>query len=334
MAEHQGFSSAWQERLSALRSTRPVLKIVWQLGPGVVVFGLVALVFASLLPLALLWIPKLIVDAIVQARVANQPVSPRLWWLFAAEFSLAVLTGILARAIDYSDSLLADKYTRHVSIQVMKHAAELDLIAYEDPVFYDRLERARVQATDRLGMIQQIGRLIQLVITTITLSVTIIVYSPWLMLLLIAGVLPAFLGESHFAFLGYAKNFRQTPVRRQLDYLRLVGGSKEAAKELKLFGLSNFLTQRFTRLSDKIYEENVALSRRKLVAGAFLSVIAYMGYYSAYAFVIWRTVTGAYSIGLWYLLSGAILQASNNLQQIFSTLSGIADQALFLTDLL
>ena len=334
MPEQGNVGGGWQERLSALRNTPPVLKIVWQSGPGVVIFGLVARIFASLLPLALLWIPKLIVDAIVHSRVAGQPVSPRLWWLVAAEFSLAVLSGILARAIDYSDSLLADKYTRHVSIQVMKHAAELDLIAYEDPVFYDRLERARVQATDRLGMIQQIGRLIQLVITTITLSVTIIVYSPWLMLLLIAGVLPAFLGESHFAFLGYAKNFRQTPVRRQLDYLRLVGGSKEAAKELKLFGLSAFLTRRFTALSDGIYEQNVALSRRKLIAGAFLSVIAYLGYYSAYAFVIWRTLTGVYSIGLWYLLSGAILQASNNLQQIFSTLSGIADQALFLTDLL
>jgi ATP-binding cassette subfamily B protein len=299
-----------------------------------VIFGLVARLFASLLPLALLWIPKLIVDAIVHAKVASQPVSPRLWWLVAGEFGLAVLGGVLARAIDYSDSLLADKYTRYVSIQVMKHAAELDLIAYEDPVFYDRLERARVQATDRLGMIQQIGRLIQLVITTITLSVTIMVYSPWLMLLLIAGVLPAFLGESHFAFLGYAKNFRQTPIRRQLDYLRQVGGSKEAAKELKLFGLSKFLTERFTTLSDGIYEENVALSRRKLIAGAFLSVIAFMGYYSAYVFVIWRTVTGAYTLGLWYLLSGAILQASSNIQQIFSTVSGIADQALFLTDLL
>jgi ATP-binding cassette subfamily B protein len=334
MAEQQNFLSSWQERLSALRNTPPVLKIVWQSGPGVVLFGLVSRVVASLLPLALLWIPKLIVDAIVYAKVSQQPVSPRLWWLVASEFGIAVVGGILARAIDYSDSLLADKYTRHVSIQVMKHAAELDLIAYEDPVFYDRLERARVQATDRLGMIQQIGRLIQLMITTITMSVTIIVYSPWLMLLLIAGVLPAFLGESHFAFLGYAKNFRQTPVRRQLDYLRLVGGSKEAAKELKLFGLSKFLTQRFTKLSDGIYEENVALSRRKLIAGAFLSLIAYTGYYAAYAFVIWRTVTGMYTIGLWYLLSGAILQASNNLQQIFSTLSGIADQALFLTDLL
>jgi len=334
MAEHQSFLSSWQERLTALRNTPPVLKIVWQSGPGVVIFGLVARLFASLLPLALLWIPKLIVDAIVHAKVASQPVSPRLWWLVAGEFGVAVLGGVLARAIDYSDSLLADKYTRYVSIQVMKHAAELDLIAYEDPVFYDRLERARVQATDRLGMIQQIGRLIQLVITTITLSVTIMVYSPWLMLLLIAGVLPAFLGESHFAFLGYAKNFRQTPIRRQLDYLRQVGGSKEAAKELKLFGLSKFLTERFTTLSDGIYEENVALSRRKLIAGAFLSVIAFMGYYSAYVFVIWRTVTGAYTLGLWYLLSGAILQASSNIQQIFSTVSGIADQALFLTDLL
>ena len=143
-----------------------------------------------------------------------------------------------------------------------------------------------------------------------------------------------FLRESHFATRGYAKNFRQTPVRRRLDYLRQRGGSKEAAKELKLFGLSKFLTEgRFTP-ADGIYKENVALSRRKLIAGAFLSVVAYVGYYSAYAFVIWRTVTGVYTIGLWYLLSGAILQASNNLQQIFSTLSGIADQGLFLTDLL
>src|SRR6202021_3852204 len=133
----------------------------------------------------------------------------------------------------------------------MNHAASLVLVAYEDAVFYDRLERARVQATDRLVMIQAVGRLVQQSITTITLSVSIMFFSPWLMLLLIAGVVPAFLGESHFAFLGYAKNFRQTPMRRQLDYLRILGGSKEAAKELKLFGLKNFLLPRFTRLSDE-----------------------------------------------------------------------------------
>ena len=142
-----------------------------------------------------------------------------------------------------------------------------------DPVFYDRLERSRGQATDRLGMIQSIGRLVQQVITTVSLSVSIILFSPWLLLLLVAGVVPAILGESHFAFLGYAKNFRQTPIRRQLDYLRVLGGSKEAAKELKLFGLKDFLVGRFTRLSDQIYGEDVALARRRLVAGSLLSIV-------------------------------------------------------------
>jgi ATP-binding cassette subfamily B protein len=334
MAEQRNFWIGWQERLSALRNVPAVLKIVWDSGPAVVVFGLVSRLFASFLPVVLLWITKLIIDGIVRAVSIHQPVQPGFWWLVATEFSLAVLASILTRAIDYSDSLLADKYTRHVSIRVMDHAASLDLLAYEDPVFYDRLERARVQATDRLGMIQAIGRLVQLCITTLTLSVSIMLFSPWLMLLLIVGVIPAFIGESHFAFLGYAKNFRQTPIRRQLDYLRVLGGSKEAAKELKLFGLRTFLRERFTRLSDEIYQENVALSRRKLIAGSLLSVVGTMGYYAAYVFVIWRTIAGALSIGTLTFLAGAILQASSNIQQIFSTLAGIADQALFLTDLL
>ena len=334
MAEPERLSTGWGERISALRNVPAVLKIVWDSGPAVVIFGLVSRLFSSFLPVVLLWITKLIIDGIVRAVSTHQPVQRGFWWLVAAEFSLAVLNSVLIRTIDYSDSLLADKYTRYVSIRVMNHAASLDLMAYEDPVFYDRLERARVQATDRLVMIQAIGRLVQQAITTITLSVSIMLFSPWLMLLLIAGVLPAFLGESHFALLGYAKNFRQTPMRRQLDYLRVLGGSKEAAKELKLFGLRNFLRDRFTGLSDEIYKENVALSRRKLIAGSLLSVVGTMGYYSAYVFVIWRTVAGALSIGTLTFLTGAILQASSNIQQIFSTLAAIGDQALFLTDLL
>jgi ATP-binding cassette, subfamily B, bacterial len=332
---HKGsLLGSWQERLSALRNIPPVLGIVWRSGPLVVTLGLLFRLFSALLPIALLWVAKLIIDMIVHTVTTHAPVQPRLWWLVAAEFGLAVTSGILARFIDYFDSLLADKYTRHVSIEVMKHASQLDLIAYEDPTFYDRLERARVQATDRLGMIQSIGRLVQQVITTISLSVSILIFSPWLLLLLIAGVIPAFLGESHFAFVGYAKNFRQTPLRRQLDYLRVLGGSREAAKELKLFGLRKFLLDRFAKLSDQIYQENVSLARRRLIAGAGLSMIGTAGYYAAYVLVVWRTVTGALTIGTLTFLAGAILQASSNIQQIFSTLSSIADQALFLTDLL
>jgi ATP-binding cassette subfamily B protein len=334
MAVGDDFWGGWRERLIALRNVPPVLRIVWESGPLVVSLGLVFRLISSLLPLAALWITKLIVDGIVQVASSHQPAKPLLWWLVAAEFAIAILGGILGRTIDYLDALLADKYTRHISIRVMKHAAGLDLTAYEDPVFYDRLERARVQATDRLGMIQSIGRLVQQVITAASLSVSILLFSPWLLLLLIVGILPAFLGESHFAFLGYARNFRQTPVRRELDYLRVLGGSREAAKELKLFGLKDFLVERFTRLSDQLYRENVDLARRRLIAGSFLSMIGTAGYYSAYVYVIWRTATGSLTIGKMIFLTGAIMQASGNIQQIFSTLSSIADQALFLTDLL
>jgi len=334
VAKKDSLEGDWRERVKALRNVPPILKIVWQSGPGVVTFGLIARAVAALLPVALFWIPKLIIDILIQVRQVHGSVPDRLWWLVLAEFGLAIVLSLLSRLIDYSDSLLAEKYTRHVSIQVMKHASELDLTAYEDPIFYDRLERARVQATDRLVMIQSIGRLELQLLTAASMSFAVMLYSPWLMLLLVAAVVPAFLGESHFAFLGYAKNFRQTPIKRQLDYLRQIGGSKEAAKELKLFSLSKFLTERFSKLSDAIYEQDVALARRKLVVGSALSLISTGGYYSAYLYVIWRTVAGALSIGTLTFLANAILQASNNIQQVFSTLSGIADQALFLTDLL
>jgi ATP-binding cassette, subfamily B, bacterial len=217
---------------------------------------------------------------------------------------------------------------------VMRKASALDLTVYEDPLFYDRLERARVQATDRLAMIQQMGRLIQQTVTAGAFSAVLVYYSPLLLLLLVAGIIPAFLGESHFAFLTYAKNFRQTPMRRQMDYLRQVGGSKEAAKELKLFNLSGFLTDRFHTLSQQIYEENVALNRRRLFWGGVLSILAQLGYYAAYVLSIYRTIRGEYNIGDLTLITAAIMQAMGNIQQAFSTVSGVADQALFLTDLL
>jgi len=334
MSQKENFWSSWQERLSALRNVPPVLKIVWKSGPGVVTFGIVARVTAALLPIALTYVAKLIIDILVNLLQTRGAVPARLWWLVLAEFGLAVTSSIVARAIDYSDSLLANKYTRHVSIQVMKHASALDLTAYEDPIYYDRLERARVQATDRLVMIQSLGRLELQLITAVGWSVAVMIYSPWLMLLLTAAVLPAFLGETHFAFLGYAKNFRQTPIKRQLDYLRQAGGTKEAAKELKLFGLGGFFTGRFAKLSEIIYEQDVELARKRLGIGSVLSFISTGGYYGAYAYVIWRTLAGRLGIGTFYFLTNAILQASSNIQQVFSTLSGIADQALFLTDLL
>jgi ATP-binding cassette, subfamily B, bacterial len=334
MSQNEKFWSSWHERLSALRNVPPILKIVWESGPGVVTFGVVGRIVAAVLPIAITYIAKLIFDILDRLLHSHSPTPAQLWWLVLAEFGLAVFSSVVTRAIDFSDSLLANKYTRYVSVQVMKHASELDLTSYEDPIYYDRLERARVQATDRLVMIQSIGRLELQLITAIGWSVAVMWYAPWLMLLLIAAVLPAFLGETHFAFLGYAKNFRQTPIKRQLDYLRQAGATKEAAKELKLFSLANFFTDRFAKLSEIIYQEDVALARKRLGIGSVLSFVSTGGYYGAYAYVIWRAIAGKLGIGTFFFLTNAILQASSNIQQVFSTLSGIADQALFLTDLL
>jgi ATP-binding cassette subfamily B protein len=326
-------SNAWSDRVRALRNIPPVLHFVWESGPHIVFWNIAIRIVVAFLPVGVGIVGRFIIDGVNRIRL-HQPLPRDFWWLVAGEMALAVLIGVLSRTVDYFDSLLADRYTHHVSVEVMRKAADLDVTAYEDPVFYDRLERARVQATDRLAMIQQMGRLIQQTITAIAFSAVLIRYSPFLLLLLIAGVIPAFLGESHFAFLSYAKNFRQTPMRREMDYLRQVGGSKEAAKELKLFNLSGFLTGRFTELSQNIYEENVSLNRRRLFWGGLLAMLGQFGYYAAYAYSILRTIQGHYSIGDLTLITTAIMQAMGNIQQAFSTASGVADQALFLTDLI
>ena len=325
--------SAWSDRVRALKNVPPVLHFVWESGPAVVFWNIAIRILVAFLPVGIGIIGRFIIDGVNRLRL-RQSLPQHFWWLVGSEMALAVLTGILSRAVDYFDNLLADRYTHHVSVEVMRKAASLDVTVYEDPVFYDRLERARVQATDRLAMIQQMGRLIQQSVTAIAFSAVLIRYSPFLLLLLVAGILPAFLGESHFAFLTYAKNFRQTPARRQMDYLRQVGGSKEAAKELKLFNLSEYLTGRFTALSHEIYRQNVALNRRRLFWGGLLAIIGQLGYYGAYAYSIYRTIQGRYSIGDLTLITTAIMQAMSNIQQAFSTASGVADQALFLTDLL
>jgi ATP-binding cassette subfamily B protein len=326
-------SSAWGDRLRALRNLPPLLRILWDSGPSVVTWGIVLRLVVAALPLGIASVAAWIINGI-QGHMMGQPLRPNFWWMVALELALAVTMAAILRIIDYLDSLLSDRYTHYVSIRVMEQASKLDLTTYEDPVFYDRLERARVQATDRLAMIQQMGRLFQQSITTLVFTVVLLKFSPWLLLFMAAGVLPSFFGETHYAFLGYAKNFRQTPAKRQMDYLRQVAGSREGAKELKVFGLSGFLTNRFRAISQRIFDENVALSRRKLFWGGALALLGTFGYYSSYAFVIWQALHGAYNIGIFALLTTAIQQASSNLQQAFSTGSGIADQALFLTDLI
>ena len=324
----------WRDRLKAMNNIPPVLRMVWESAPKVVTSSLLFRFVAALVPLAMLAVTRIIIDSIY-GFTSHQKALPRMfWWLVALEFGLAVLATILSRLIDFCDSVLADKFTRHISTRIMEHASRLDLTAYEDPLFYDRMERARVQGTDRIGMIQSSGRLVQQVITTVSLAGSILLFSPWILVALVLCVVPAFLGETHFAFLGYSLNFQQTPARREMDYLRVVAGSKESAKELKLFALGPYLIRRYSALSDELHRQTLQVAKRRLLVGSFLALLGTLGYYGTYAFVIYRTVIGALTLGTMTFLAGAIAGASTNIQAVFSTFSSIADQALFLTDLL
>src|ERR1700682_59815 len=324
----------WRERLQALKNIPPVLSMVWEAAPKVIVASMTLRVITALLPLAVLKVTQVIIDGVYNLTARHTALPHYFWWLVALEFGLASLAAILVRMINFCDVVLADKYSRHISTKIMEHASHLDLTSFEDPAFYDRMERARVQGTDRIVLIQATGLLIQELVTTVSLAAGIVFFSPWILLALVACVVPAFLGETHFAFMGYSLNFRQTPAKREMEYMRVLGGSKESAKELKLFGLAPFLVGRYSKLSNELQSQNIGLAKRRLIVGALLSLLGTLGYYGSYAFVIYETVMGTLTIGALYFLTGAIAGASTNIQAVFGTFSTIADQALFVTDLL
>jgi len=308
--------------------------MVWDAAPGIVLTNIGVRLIVSLLPLAMLAVTKVIIDSIYRYTANHTALPSYFWWLVVLEFALACVSTILVRITDYCDTVLADKYAKHVSVRIMEHASRLDLTTYEDPTFQDKLERARVQGTDRVLMIQAAGRLVQQVVTTASLAFSICLFSPWLLVALVVCVVPAFLGETHFAFLGYSLSFAQTPARREMEYLRVLGGSKESAKELKLFGLGPYLVERFTTLAMALHRETARLARKRLFVGSLLTLLGTLGYYGTYAFVIYQTVAGILTIGTLTFLAGAIAGASSNIQMVFSTFSTIADQALFVSDLL
>ena len=325
--------SGWRERLEALRNVPPLLRMVWETSPGLSIAVTLLRFVAALLPVAMLWISKLIVDRVVAAVSNRTPIDETVWWLLGAEVGLAVLGDGLSRATALCDSLLGDRFTNHVSLRMMAHAARLDLVSFEDPVFYDKMERARRQTTSRLGMLASLATMVQQAITLLSLSIGIVAFSPLLLLLLIAAVIPPFLGETRFAMLAYSLLYRWTPERRELDYLRMLGASNSSAKEVKIFGLGDHLTERARVLFDRFYAENRGLAVKRAVTGTLLNLLPTAGYYAAYAYILYRALSGSITVGDLTFLTAAFSRSRGLIEQIFASFSGIAEQALFIEDL-
>jgi ATP-binding cassette subfamily B protein len=316
----------FKDRMASLRNVRPMLRMVWDTSPLLVLSGIVLRLIRALLPLATLWVAKLIIDAVV-AR------SSRVWTYVAIELALAVANDVLGRLNALGDSLLADRFTNRISVRLMQHASKLDLVSFEDPVFYDKLERARRQTTGRLTLLASLLNICQDTVSLISLSAGLIVFSPWLMALLVAAVIPAFLGETHFTALAYSVLYKWTPQRRELDYLRFLGAGAGSAKEIKIFGLGDYLAERYSAVSERLFSENKSVAIKRATLGSLLNLISTGGYYGAYVVIIARAITGALSLGTLTFLTGAFSRSRGYIERILSGFTDVSEQALFLKDL-
>jgi ATP-binding cassette subfamily B protein len=334
----------WRERLGTLKNIGPFLALVWRTSPGLATASLLFRLVRALLPVAALYVGKLIIDAVV--ALVQLPAKPAIAWdwvtsglldhvllLLAAEFGLAVLSDLLGRAVSLMDSLLSERVTNRTSVRLMEHAASLDLEDFEDAGFQDQLERARRQSSGRMTLMSQLFGQAQDAVTVIALGAGLVVYAPWLIVLLGVALVPAFLGEAYFNAQSYSLDYSRTPQRRELDYVRQTAASVETAKEVKIFGLNGFLIERYRQLAAEFYAGNRSIAVRRASWGGLLTAIGTVGYYLAYAYIVWRTVTGAFTVGDLTFLAGSFRRLRTLFEGLLSGFSTTAAQALYLDDL-
>lgn len=323
-----------RERLSALRNLPRFFALVWQTSPALTITNMLLRVVRAALPLSILYVGKLIIDEVVLLGRHQQQAGSyhHLWQLVTIEFCMAVFSDALGRAITLTDGLLGDLFANQSSVKIMQHAATLDLDQFEDAHFYDKLERARQQTSGRTILLSQTLAQVQDIITMAFLAAGLITFNAWLIALLFVAVVPVFLGEAHFNNQIYALTRKQTPERRELDYIRYIGASDETAKEIKTFDLSGFLVERFRQLSDRFYVDAKQLSIKRSVWGTFFSLLGTAGYYGAYVFILYRTVTGHLSIGGLTFLAGSFRQMRALIEGVLTRFTSVSQGAIYLRD--
>ncbi|WP_226895941.1 ABC transporter ATP-binding protein [Polymorphobacter sp. PAMC 29334] len=336
--------TTWRERMGALRNLPPFLAMVWRTSRLLTATTLGVRLLRALLPIATLFVGKLIIDEVVHLdRLVTRPADLTEWLhsgllgrlevLLLAEFVLAVASDLLGRLVSLIDGLLSDRVSNDASVRLMEHAATLDLADFEDAAFQDRMDRARMQASGRMSLMGQLFGQAQDVITVASFAAGLVVYAPWLMVLLAVALVPSFLGEAHFNALSYALSYIRTPQRRELDYVRQVAASADTAKEVKIFGLSPFLIDRYRTISRDTYAASRRLALRRAVWGSGFAALGTIAYYAAYAYIAWRAVTGSLSIGDLTFLAASFLRLRGLLEGLLTGFSSTAGQALYIDDL-
>ncbi|MEO8109316.1 MAG: ABC transporter ATP-binding protein [Ginsengibacter sp.] len=324
-----------KQRLGALTNVPKFLKLVYQTNPWLTIFNAIFRIILAVMPLVMLYVGKLIIDEIIHlvrsSSLANGS-HAYLWKLVVIEFAMVIVMNAMNKIVTLFDTLLGDLFANHTSLKIMAHAATLDLDQFEDSVFYDKLERARLQAAGRATLLTQVLTQMQDVITMSFLGVGLIFFNPWFTFILLFSTIPSFIGEYYFNSKTYALARSQMARRRELDYISYVGASDQTAKEVRVFDLSAFFMNRYRSIFLKLYKDTSGLAKRRTAWGVGLTMLGTVGYYIAFIFIIKQVVAGLLTIGSLTFLLGSIRQLGSSLQSVIKRFSTVSQGALYLTD--
>ena len=324
--------SNWNEGFKALKYVPRFFKKVWESSPILFSWNIILRVLNAATPILLLWVGKLIIDEVILQIDLEEKDLSALWTYIIIELGIAVFSDLVGRGTNLTDGLIGDLYSNKSSVEIINKTAEIELKDLEDPEFYDKLERARRQTNSRVSLLTNILSQIQDIITVLSLVGALIYFEPWLILLLVLAIIPSFINEIKFSQSSYSLARSWTVERRELDYLRHTGASDVTAKEIKLFGLTSFISERFETLAHKYFLANKKLTVKRTLWGAVFNILGIFAYYGAYVLIIIRVVGGFLSVGELTFLSGSFNRLRSRLQGMFFRFSRISESALYLKD--
>lgn len=322
----------WKGGFSAMTYLPRFFGEVYHAGKMAFVINVICRLVNALSPIVLLYVGKLLIDEIILQVNADIADYANIWFYVGIELGIAILSDIINRIISLTDGLLGDLYSNASSVKIITKTKDLSISQLEDSEFYDKLERARTQTSGRVTLMSTALSQVQSLIVIISLIGGLIYFEPWLILILILSIIPAFINELKFSSSKYSIARSWTAERRELDYLRFIGANDTTAKEMKLFGLIDFIAERFRKLSDEYFHINKKLAIRRTFLGAIFNLFGTISYYGAYILIIYRAISGTISIGDLTFLSGSFNRLRNSLQSNFAQFTRIAESALYLKD--
>jgi len=301
----------------SLAHTRQTLRLVWRSSPPqTVALGAFTLV-GGLVPLGVAYAGKRIVDAVVAHDRGTT-----LHWVLV-ELALVVAMALVQRGLGLVRSVLGLRLGVDINVTILEKALGLDLRFFEDPDFYDKLTRARREASSRpIALVTTAFGLIQSAITLLGYGALLVRFSGWAVLALCAATIPATVAEMRFSKLAFKIRNWRSPESRRLTYLEYVLANDEHAKEVKLFGIGPMLLERYKKLSEEFYEQDRKLYLRRAKWTQLLSLVGTGTFYAAYAAMALMAAAGALTLGNMTMYVVAFRQGQQAFQ---SALAGIGD---------